>query len=51
MFNFIMDGSKDLTKQTTAHEMKFKHPQNEIILGPKPTLVNKRNKGEGAYKE
>jgi hypothetical protein len=42
--NLILDGSKVPMKQTWAHEMKLKQPQNGAKLNPKPTPRNKRNR-------
>jgi hypothetical protein len=43
MFDLILDGSKDPMKQSKAHKMSLKQPQNEIKLNLKAT---RRNKGD-----
>jgi len=42
--NLVLNGLKDFMKQTKAHEMKLKQPQDGTRLSPKPTPRNKRNK-------
>jgi hypothetical protein len=41
--DLIVGGSKDPMKQTKAHEMKLKQPQNAVRLSLKLTLGSKRN--------
>jgi hypothetical protein len=42
--DLVLDGLKDLMKQTKKCETKFKHPQNGARPNLKPTPRNKRNK-------
>jgi hypothetical protein len=42
--NLILDGLRDLMKQTKACETRFKQPQNGVRLNPKPTPRSKRNR-------
>jgi hypothetical protein len=42
--DLVLNASKDPMKQTKAHEMKLKQPQNGIRWISKPTPRNKRNR-------
>ncbi len=40
--NLVLNGLKDFMKQTKAHEMKLKQPQDGTRLSPKPTPRTKK---------
>jgi hypothetical protein len=44
MPDLILDGSKDPMKQSKAHKMSFKQPQNEVKLNLEATPRNKRDR-------
>ncbi len=51
LFDLILDGLRDLMKQTWAHETKLEQPQNGARLSPTATLRNKRNKTKENHKK
>jgi hypothetical protein len=43
LFDLVLDGLKDLAKQTKADGTKFKKPQNGVRFSLKPTPGSKMN--------
>jgi hypothetical protein len=41
--NLVLDSLRDPLKQTKAHKLILRQPQNGAKLSPKPTPRNKRN--------
>jgi hypothetical protein len=51
LFDLVLDGLKNLAKQTKADGTKFKKPQNGVRFSLKPTPGSKMNKTKENHKK